>query len=72
MAKTSVRLHRLAVEPLQALQADLLAEFGVKATYEEIVGALVTGTTPAQAIGMLMAFNRDVASMDDDPLPTVE
>lgn len=62
MPQTSVRLHPLAVDSVKQLQARLLADHGVKATYEEIVGALVVGTTPPQASGMLVAFHRQAAS----------
>ena len=65
MAKTTVRLHPGAAPSLRSLQSRLEAEFGVKATYEDIVGALVWGTPPPQAVGMLVAFTRQTAARAD-------
>lgn len=65
MAKTTVRLHPGAAPSLKDLQRQLEGEFGVKATYEEIVGALVWGTPPPQVVGMLLAFTRSTATASD-------
>jgi len=64
MAKTTVRLHPGAAPSLKELQRRLEAEFGVRATYEDIVGALVWGTPTPQAAGMLLAFTRASAAAE--------
>jgi len=60
--RSSVRLHPLAEETLRRLKADLAAEFGLSATHEEIVAALLHGTTVPQLSGMLMEFTKHEAS----------
>jgi hypothetical protein len=63
--RTTVNAPRAAAEPLQELQAALKREFGVTATREDIVGALIFNATPAQLVGMYMAFIRHVESIAD-------
>jgi hypothetical protein len=58
---TTVRLHPVADEALKRLRTALESEEGRKATQEEIVAALVWGTSAAQAAGMLTAFTRAAA-----------
>jgi hypothetical protein len=58
---TTVRIQPAAEEPLKRLKTALESEEGHKATQEEIVAALVWGTTAAQAAGMLLAFTRETA-----------
>lgn len=60
--RTTVNAHRAAAEPLEQLQAALREEFGVAATREDIVGALIFGATAPQLLGMHMAFIRHVES----------
>lgn len=66
MARTSIRIHPAGLERLKALKAELAAQEGRAATYEEIASALVWGTSAAQASGMLIAFTRANASADAD------
>jgi hypothetical protein len=54
--KSSVKVDPLVGEPLRSLQAALQRDFGVSATQEQIVGALILGTPPAQTVGMLEAY----------------
>lgn len=61
---TSVVLDALAHEALKDLKRRLRAEEGHAASDRIIVGALVCGTTPAQAAGMLIAFNRRLAERE--------
>lgn len=60
MAQT-VRLHPLVRSDLSALQLGLQADFGLAATLEVVVAALIRGTSVPQAAGMLMEFNRATA-----------
>ena len=66
MPKTTVRLHPSAAPSLKDLQRQLHADFGLKATYEDIVGALIWGTPAPQTAGMLMAFTRSTTASDHD------
>lgn len=61
MAQKNVRLDPLIENRPKELKAVLKADFGLSATQEEIVAALIHGTTPAQLAGMLVAFNRHAA-----------
>lgn len=63
---TTTRLHPLAKQALKELKQRLESEEGRKATQEEIVSALVFGTSPAQAAGMLIAFTRVAARQSDE------
>jgi len=63
---TTTRLHPLAERALKELKQCLEAEEGHKATQEEIVSALIFGTSPAQAAGMLIAFTRVAARQSDE------
>lgn len=56
MAQTSVKLTAPTAAVLDDLQARLRREQGVKASREDIVGALAYGTPPAQLVWMLPAF----------------
>lgn len=65
MAKLSVPIHELAQSKLKALQG-ALSRKGQPATYQQIVSALVYGTTVPQASGMLIEFNQNSARAKDD------
>jgi hypothetical protein len=52
----STRLHPLAVDAAKELRLALAREYGMGASREVLVAALLVGTTPEQAVGMLMAF----------------
>jgi hypothetical protein len=56
MPQTSVKLDPQTAAVLVELQARLRREQGVKASREDIVGALAYGTPPAQLVWMLPAF----------------
>jgi hypothetical protein len=60
MAQTT-RVHPLVRQRLDDLQTALQKEFGASAGPEEIVAALVHGTTLGQLAGMLDVFNRYAA-----------
>lgn len=62
MPQNTVRLHPLAERRLNRLIEQLQAEEGHKATRQDVVAALVSGVTPAQAAGMLLAFQREAAA----------
>lgn len=62
MATTTVRIHPLVVDALRRLQTALETEEGLKASREDIIGALVHGATVPQAAGMLVAFTRHAAA----------
>jgi len=63
---TTVRLSPIADEALKRLQSRLRSEEGHDASERKIVSALVYGATPAQAAGMLIAFNRAAAQEKPD------
>ena len=65
MATPNVRLHPRANDELARLQAALDAEGLPKTRREDIVSALVYGTTAPQAAGMLLAFTRMLATSDE-------
>lgn len=62
---TTVRLHPLADQALKRLKSRLEVEEGRDASEREIVSALIHGTTPAQAAGMLIAFTRAAGRQAD-------
>lgn len=64
MAQPNVRLSALAQARLNTLKASLKADFGVKASHEEIASALIIGTSVAQSFGMLLAYNREIVEID--------
>lgn len=65
MAQHTVRLSSVAQADLHRLKSLLQADFGVKATSEDIASALLHGVTGPQLVGMLLAYNQAVASGDD-------
>jgi hypothetical protein len=62
----NVRLHPLIRERLGELQKELELDAGLTATQEEIVAALVQWTTLPQLVGMLPAFKKQAARVDDE------
>jgi hypothetical protein len=54
--QTSVKLDPPAAEALAELQQRVRREQGLKASREDIIGALAYGTPPAQLVWMLPAF----------------
>ena len=61
MDKTTVRLPLSARDELNVLLGRLQAEEGRSTTQELLIAALIHGTTPAQASGMLGAYIRHIA-----------
>lgn len=62
--KTTVKVRPFVLEPLKELQDAVARDFGVPSKQDEMVGALITGTTVAQAVGMLQAYVRDTKVRD--------
>jgi hypothetical protein len=62
MDKTTVRLSVADKDELNELLGRLETEEGRSATQEQLVGALLHGTSPAQAEGMLRAYIRSTTS----------
>ena len=60
---TSIRAHHHALGPLKQLQDAVEREFGLPSNQQEMVGALITGTTARQAFGMLLAYNQHTAEL---------
>jgi hypothetical protein len=59
MATRNTKIDTSAREHLRTLKARLKAEFGEKASNEDIVSALVFGTTVAQLFGTLKGYHKD-------------
>ena len=66
---TTVRAHQHALGPLKDLQDAVAREFGVSSNQQEMIGALIIGTTPRQAFGMLLAYNRYTSQLQDEHEP---
>jgi hypothetical protein len=64
MALSTIRIAPPLRDSIDRLKADLRKENGLKASREEIVGALVSGISAAQASGMLTAYIKHVADAD--------
>ena len=58
---TTVRLEPPVEDALKRLKTALESDEGRKASRDEIACALIWGTTPAQAAGMLIAYTRETA-----------
>lgn len=58
----NARLHPAIRKRLGELKTALENEEGVSATQEDIIAALIHGTTVPQLVGMLPAFKRYAAS----------
>ena len=58
MGKIGVKLWPPEVAALDALKAEARAVYGIKATREEVAGALAHGVTVHQLVGMLAEFHR--------------
>lgn len=54
----SARVDDIAETRLLALQASLLRDFGIRASRDAIVSAVVYWTNAPQLVGMLAAFNQ--------------
>jgi hypothetical protein len=57
---------------LKELQSAVEREFGLPSNQQEMVGALITGTSSRQAFGMLLAYNRytsELTASDADEQP---
>lgn len=65
MAKT-VRLHPHVQEKLQELPRVIRRDWGIPATQESLVAALIHEVTVGQAVGMLMAYTRAIADLPDE------
>jgi hypothetical protein len=61
---TTVRAYHHALGPLKDLQNAVEREFGLPSNQQEMVGALIAGTSPRQAFGMLLAYNRYTAELE--------
>jgi hypothetical protein len=61
MALPNIRLSEDAYADLKRLNAALQADYGLTARNQDVASALIRGTTAAQAVGMLMAFQKDQA-----------
>lgn len=61
MAQPNTRISALAQEKLRELKSALKADFGLQASNEDIVSALIHGATAAQSAGMLLAYNMHTA-----------
>jgi hypothetical protein len=62
MATRNTKIDPVAREHLTTLKARLLAEFGERATNEDIVSALVCEATSAQLFGTLKGYHKDRAA----------
>ena len=61
MAPSNVRISSIANCDLKRVKATLQADFGIKASGEEIASALIHGTSVPQLVGMLSAYNKVMA-----------
>jgi hypothetical protein len=59
--RTSAKITPEALERLRALPAQVQSRFGVSATQEVIVSALVLEITVPQLVGILMGYHQDHA-----------
>ncbi len=63
---TTVRLSQLAQNALMTLKHEVLQQEGHRASRDDLASALVWGATPAQAAGMLIAYNRAIGQAESD------
>jgi hypothetical protein len=63
MTKSSVKVDPLVIDSLRTLVLNVRREYGLKTTQEDVVSALVYGTSVPQAVGMLIAFQRHAAAL---------
>jgi hypothetical protein len=70
MPPSNVRISSLANGDLKGIKSTLQADFGIKASGEEIASALIHGTSVPQLVGMLSAYNKMVAEADADESPS--
>lgn len=66
MALPNIRLSEDAYADLGRLKAALQAEYGLTARNQDVASALIRGTSSAQAVGMLMAFQREQAGAPEE------
>lgn len=66
MAKPTTKIDAAALKHLASLQANTQAEFGIPATYQHIVSALVLGTTVPQLAGILLDYHKQTAHAIDE------
>jgi hypothetical protein len=71
MAQTNTRISPMALKRLRTLPRLVQAKFGVPATQEDIVSALVHCATLGQIAGMLLEYNMYTASPEaEDEAPS--
>lgn len=68
MAQT-VRVHPLVRERLKDLPSALQGRFGIPADQQDIVAALVHGTTLGELAGLVTVFNRYTDAMNRGATP---
>lgn len=61
MAKTTTHINSAAKDRLPWLCASVKADFSVVANQEDVVSALVLGTTVPQLAGILLGYHRATA-----------
>lgn len=61
MAPPNVRISSVAHGDLKRIKASLQADFGINASGEEVASALIHGTSVPQLVGMLSAYNKEMA-----------
>jgi hypothetical protein len=66
MATPNTKIDPAAKQRLQHLKARVQGDFGVSATHQQIVSALVLGTSIPQLDGTLLGYHKDTAPADDD------
>lgn len=66
MATPNTKIDAAAKQRLIHLKARVQADFGVSATHQQIVSALVLGTSIPQLAGTLLGYHKDTAPADDD------
>jgi hypothetical protein len=66
MATPNTKIDPAAKQRLLHLKARVQRDFGVSATHQQIVSALVLGTSIPQLAGTLLGYHKDTASAVDD------
>jgi hypothetical protein len=66
MATPNTKIDPIAKQRLPHLKARVQADFGVPATHQQIVSALVLGTSIPQLAGTLLGYHQDTAPVNDD------
>lgn len=69
MAPPNTKIDPAAKQRLSYLKARVQADFGVPATHQQIVSALVLGTSVPQLAGTLLGYHKDTAPAEDDEEP---